>query len=84
VRHDAERPPPRELRRERGGEAGSARGLGRRAERAHDAVRGQRARDRARGEHGHAVDTAREGRDLRDRRRERRVRGVDFLRDEDE
>ena len=82
---DRERPrPPRELPRQRSLESHAAPGLRARGEAKAAAVVRQRAGEDAIGEHDDLVDQRRERADLRHGGRERRVAGIDLLRDEDQ
>ena len=84
VRDDGAAAKAPELRREGALEAKAAPDLRARTEGADARVGGQRVRDGPVREHDHLADPPRERRDLRHGRAERRVLGVDLLRDEDE
>ncbi len=73
-----------QLLRQRGLEAHTAPDLRARGEAPAAAVVRQRARQHAIGEHDHLVDELRKRADLRHRGRERRMRRIDLLRDEDQ
>jgi hypothetical protein len=84
VRDDGASAQTPELSRERRVEAQAPTRLAPRAERPHATVRGQHLVDHGVRQDHDLVDPRRERADLRHRRRQRRVRGVDLLRDEDE